>query len=125
MIDVGRHIAFWRAGAREDWDVAEQLVAAGRPRYGLFFAHLAVEKAIKAMVCRETGDLPPRIHHLVRLAELAALEVTPVQIDLLAELNAFQIEGRYPDALTPPPSMVEAQAYMKGAGELLEWLMNR
>jgi len=42
-----------------------------RIRHGLFLANLALEKALKALVCKATRDLAPRIHNLVRLAELA------------------------------------------------------
>ena len=73
MIDVERHIIYWREGSQEDWVVGQELVERGRIRHGLFFVHLALEKVLKAHVCRQTRDLAPRIHNLVRLAEQAAL----------------------------------------------------
>ncbi len=88
-MDIEKQIAYWRNGAKEDWDVAQELVQNGRTRHGLFFAHLALEKMLKALVCRQTSDLPPRIHNLVRLAELAALPLSQRQLDILAEMNAF------------------------------------
>jgi HEPN domain-containing protein len=91
----------------------------------MFFAHLALEKLLKAHVCRQTKDLAPRIHNLVRLAELAALPLSPEQIGSLAELNAFGTEGRYPDQLTAPPSSAEAVEYMRLAREIFRWLMAR
>jgi hypothetical protein len=45
MVDVPAQIAYWKGGAQEDWQVAEDLVRLGRVRYGLFFAHLALEDA--------------------------------------------------------------------------------
>jgi len=42
MIDVEKQIAYWRAGAEEDWEVAVDLVESGKARHGLFFAHLAL-----------------------------------------------------------------------------------
>ena len=104
--------------------VARELVDGGRTRHGLFFAHLALEKLLKAHVCRQTRDLAPRIHNLVRLAELAEINLRQEQIDVLAEMNAFSIEGRYPESLMPPPSMAEAQDYMARAGEAFGWLTN-
>jgi len=41
--------------------------------------------------------------NLVRLAEIAKLNLKPAQLDVLAEMNAFNIEGRYPDSLSAPP----------------------
>ena len=57
MIDIAQQIAYWRSGAREDWSVAVDLVERGRTRHGLFFVHLAIEKALKAHVCERTQDL--------------------------------------------------------------------
>ena len=69
MFDIGKQIAYWRDGAAEDWRVAQDLIKRRKVRHGLFFAHLALEKLLKALVCRRTQDLAPRIHSLVRLAE--------------------------------------------------------
>ena len=123
MIDVGKQIDFWRKGAEEDWEVAQDLVDRGRVRHGLFFAHLALEKALKANVCRITEDIPPRLHNLVRLAELAQIKPQSTQTDILAEMNAFNIEGRYPDSLSPPPSQGEATRYIRQANEVFQWLI--
>ncbi len=54
MIDIEKQIAYWRKGASEDWHVAKQLVKSQQTRHGLFFAHLALEKLLKAHVCRHT-----------------------------------------------------------------------
>jgi hypothetical protein len=43
--------------------------------------------------------MAPRLHNLVRLYELAALPVDTAKIEILAEMNAFNIEGRYPESL--------------------------
>ena len=57
MPDIDAQVAFWREGSLEDWAVARELVAGGRLRRGLFFAHLALEKLLKALVVRRTNDL--------------------------------------------------------------------
>ncbi|MBN1104555.1 MAG: HEPN domain-containing protein [Deltaproteobacteria bacterium] len=123
MIDIDKQIAFWREGAEEDWVVAQDLVNRRHARHGLFFAHLALEKALKAHVCRKTRDIAPRLHNLVRLAELSELGIQPSWRDLLAEMNAFNIEGRYPDTLSPPPSQKEALTYLNRAEEVFHWLI--
>lgn len=125
MIDIEKQVAYWRNGAREDWQVAWDLVSRRRTRQGLFFAHLALEKVLKAHVCRQTQDLAPRLHNLVRLAELAELGLNDAQIDVLAEMNAFNIEGRYPEMLTPEATMTEARNYLRKAREVYTWLMNQ
>jgi len=125
MIDVAKQIRFWRTGAAEDLTVARELLGRDRVRHGLFFLHLSLEKALKAAVCLATQDLAPRMHNLVRLAELARLPCTWEQVDVLAELNAFNIEGRYPELLLPAPTPIEAQAYLARAEGVLQWLTSR
>jgi HEPN domain-containing protein len=124
MIDIEKQIAFWRDSAKEDWDVARQLVDNGRTRHGLFFAHLSLEKILKAIVCKQSQDLAPRLHNLSRLAELAALTLDTGEMEFLAEMNAFHIEGRYPEYMTKPPTKEEALNYMAEAEGVLQWLMN-
>jgi len=122
MIDLNKQIQHWRSGSYEDWAVALELIGRDKIRHGLFIAHLALEKALKAHVCRHTGGLAPRVHNLVRLAEIAGLRLSEEQIDLLADVNEFTIEGRYPELLMPPPSRAEADDYMTRIAEVLKCL---
>jgi len=124
MVDSDKRVAYWEAGASEDWQVAHELIERRRVRHTLFFAHLALEKALKAHVCRNTGQLAPRIHNLVRLAEVAGLRPREDQLDVLAEMNQFNLEGRYPEFLTPPPPLQDARAYLNRAEGVYKWLTN-
>jgi HEPN domain-containing protein len=125
MIDIQKQIAYWQNGAVEEWDLAQDLIKRNKTRHGLFFAHLALEKLLKAHVCRQTQDLPPRIHNLTRLAELTALALDQSQVDILAEMNAFNLEGRYPDLSIAPISKKEAKSYLGRAEEVYQWLMSQ
>ena len=125
MLDIEKQVAYWCDGAAEDWQVAQDLIGRKQTRHGLFFVHLALEKLLKAHVCRHTQDLAPRIHNLIRLAELAGLTPSETQIDTLADINAFNLEGRYPDALIPIPSPGRAQEYLHRAEEVYQWLMKQ
>jgi HEPN domain-containing protein len=124
MIDAEKQVSYWRTGAQEDWEVAQELIDKGRTRHGLFFAHLALEKILKAHVCRKTQELAPRLHNLTRLVELASVDLQPDQKDVLAAMNAFNIEGRYPELLPPPPTASEAQTYITHTQEVFQCLMN-
>jgi HEPN domain-containing protein len=123
VVDIAQQIHYWRSSAEEDWDVACHLLESRRMRHGLFFAHLAVEKLLKAHVCLHTQDIAPRTHNLVRLAELAGLALTAAQTDVLAEMNEFNIEGRYPGLLLPAPSVEEAREHLARAEEIRQWLL--
>ena len=122
-IDVDKQIAFWRGSGEEDMAVARDRVHRNRTRHGLFFAHLGLEKALKAHICRATKDIAPRLHNLIRLSELAELHPQPDYVDILAEMNSFNIEGRYPDTLSLPLSQDEAIEYMKRDDEVFQWLI--
>ena len=91
MVDISQHIVYWRNGAAEDWEVANQLVNSGKTRHGMFFAHLALEKILKAHICKRTKNLAPKSHNLVRLAETAELQLKPEYVDILAEMNEFNL----------------------------------
>jgi len=125
MIDIYKQVIYWRESAVEDWQVANELISAGRLRHGLFFAQLALEKILKAHVCLHTDDLAPHIHNLIRLAEIAGIQLTPEQFDILAETNTFNIEGRYPDTALPLPKPEEAFAYLVRAEEVYQWLASQ
>ncbi len=56
---------------------------------------------------------------------MASLKLEQNFIDILAELNAFNIEGRYPDSNIIPVSQNEAIDYLKRAEEVYIWLMKQ
>ena len=122
MLDIEKQIKYWCSGAVEDWEVACNLVEQGRIRHGLFFVHLTLEKVLKAHVCRVEKELAPPIHNLIRLADKAGLSLNSDQRNLLAEVNSFNIEGRYPELFLPLPSRDEADDYIEKIGDLLECL---
>ncbi len=66
--------------------------------HALFFTHLALEKILKAHWVKDnTLDVPPRTHNLIYLLENTQLQLTDAETSFLQSMNAFQIEGRYPN----------------------------
>ena len=122
-MNVAAQVAYWRAGSDEDIAAAESLIEKGHPRHALFFAHLAVEKLLKAHVCRVTQDVAPRVHDLFRLAELAGLRLWPERAVLLARFQKYCLEGRYPDP-GPLATAEEGQRGLAEAREMRAWLMS-
>jgi len=125
MVNIVKHISYWRNGAEEDWEVAKQLIESDKIRHGLFFLHMALEKILKAHICRSINDVAPRLHNLVRLAELSGVVFEQKQMDLLAEMNPFNIEGRYPEVWGAAPFREEADMLKQRTKELFEWLKNQ
>jgi len=60
---------------------------------------MIAEKALKAVIAHKTGELPPRIHDLEKLAVLGGIRegLSEEQLVLLDTLAPLQIEARYPD----------------------------
>jgi HEPN domain-containing protein len=125
MVDIAKQILYWQEGAKEDFEVAKQLTASDKMRHGLFFAHLAIEKLLKAKVCQTTNEIAPRIHNLVRLAEITGLDLPETTLNLLAEMNEFNLEGRYPMPFLGPVSKAEADNYILKTEEVLQWLIKQ
>ena len=111
--------------SEEDIAAAETLMEKGHLRHALFFAHLAIEKILKAHVTRKTGDVPPRIHNLVRLAEMAEVALDPKRADFLRRFNLYQLEGRYPEMFEARLDAETANERLASAREMVEWLTAR
>ena len=125
MVNIEKHISYWRNGAEEDFEVANQLIGSDKIRHGLFFLHLTLEKILKAHVCRNTGDIAPRLHNLARLAELSGVTFQQEHTELLPEMNPFNIEGRYPEFWGALPFPEEVEPLNQKTGEIFEWLRNQ
>ena len=79
----------WAEQAQYDLDTADAMFKAGRYVYVLFCCQQAVEKALKAVIVKKTGEMPPRIHNLLRLAETAGIESGQEQIHFLTKLSGY------------------------------------
>lgn len=124
-MNVNKQITYWRDSGKEDWDVAIDLVASKHIRHGLFFAHLALEKTLKALVCQETEAFPPRNHNLLILATKANIELSDEQKRFVARFDRYQMEGRYPDTLAPTLDAITAGQELDQAKDFLEWLAKK
>ncbi|MEK9165530.1 MAG: HEPN domain-containing protein [Patescibacteria group bacterium] len=63
----------------------------------LFYGHIILEKMLKALVVQNTKKGSPYTHDLVRLQQLAELDLKLEEIEFLKEVNNFNIRARYPD----------------------------
>jgi HEPN domain-containing protein len=97
-VTIDEHVDYWIKSAEHDLDTAESLYTAGKYDWCLFIGHLVLEKMIKAIfVIAHDNKVPPKIHNLVKLAELASIKLTLEQKIFLDEVNDFNLETRYPD----------------------------
>ena len=125
MINTTKQIEYWIEGAKNDLDAAELLIKNGKFLHGLFFCHLAIEKAIKAFVVKEIKEVPPRSHNLIYLSEKANLIIDEDFTIFVGVLMKYQLEGRYPDYQPELPSSEMTSAYLLKTKKLLQWLENQ
>lgn len=121
-LDVDALVSDWKADSLSSWDDARYLIEDKRITLGLFALHLSLEKILKTHIIKQTRVLAPKIHDLVRLAQLAQVDLSSEQIDFLSRMNFYAIHGRYLGAKFPIPSQQTAKEYLYIAKELVEWL---
>ncbi|HUW64589.1 MAG TPA: HEPN domain-containing protein [Spirochaetia bacterium] len=117
----------WLRQAKENLKDARAMLRTRRYVFADFACHLAVEKALKAVIVERTGAPPPRRHNLIELAGVGQAPLTQIQTEFIAELNMAALGARYPDKLSqaakqyPGPTISE---YVKKAGEIIKCLEN-
>ena len=124
-MDAQEHINYWKKSSDEDFAAARSLLEKGHLRHSLFFTHLAIEKALKAHVTKEINDVPPRIHNLIRLMEIAGLKVNQQQQEFLREFGVYQLQGRYPDSEQISLDEDTVRTEISKAGETIKWLISQ
>jgi HEPN domain-containing protein len=125
ITDIQKHVSYWLESGIEDMETAELLVASRRIRHGLFFAHLAMEKIIKAHICKHTKNIAPRIHNLLRLSAQSGINFSDEQTKFLARFDRYQIEGRYPEFLPASVSQDNASKEIEEVKEFFSWLISQ
>ena len=92
------HIDYWVQTAKRDWRTVQNMYKAKDYVPALFFAHLVLEKLVKAHWIKDNNqNHPPRIHNLISLADKISYLFTDDELIFMGRMNDFQLEGRYPD----------------------------
>ena len=98
-MDKKEHIQYWIKSSEHDLETAETLFQQAKYDWCLFIGHLVLEKILKAIFVKRSKEknFPPKIHNLLKLAELSDLNLSDeIKLDLI-NFNDFNIEIRYPD----------------------------
>jgi HEPN domain-containing protein len=125
VINVEKQVIYWRESATEDLRAARALMEKEHTRHALFFAHLALEKLLKAHVVRATKDLAPKTHLLPRLAELANFSLPQDQASFIKRFDRYHIMGRYPEFPAQRMDAERARETMQKAEEVFQWLTDQ
>jgi HEPN domain-containing protein len=126
---VNERVEYWLELADYDIETAKAMLQTKRYLYVGFMCHQTVEKALKAVVARDCseGEIPPKIHHLLKLADRAGLfqKMSAEQQTFIKELNPLNIEARYPEykeAIAVGLTAEVCKAFLAGTEELLCWI---
>lgn len=106
-----------------DIDTARQMFKTKRYVYVIFMCHLAIEKALKAIVCEETNKFPPRTHDLILLTNLGKVEFPEDLLNYIGIINNVAVVTRYPEDLSKLVSSYTkavAQEYLNKALKVIE-----
>ncbi len=114
----------WQQFAEADMAAAETLMHEGHRAHALVLLQQAIEKMLKALIV-ESGEQPPKIHSLIRLADLADMALTDVQRRLLHELSNLYVLLRYPEGYVEAAGGIDeatAEEYVSASREVMAWL---
>ena len=99
--------------------------------YVAFMCHQTVEKMLKAVIAGSENDVePPRIHNLVRLADLSNLsnEFLPKQKKFIETLTPMNVEARYTaykDMIDTGLSEQKCSEFIKETEGFFVWIKQR
>lgn len=90
-------ITYWTKSSRAKLKTMKSLYASRRYADCLFFGHLTLERVIKAYVVKTTKEHAPRSHNLPYLVKLGGLHLDVRELELLEDVDTFNMAARYPD----------------------------
>jgi len=121
-------IEYWATSSKMDFEAAHDLFNAKKYPHCLFFAHLSVEKLLKALFVKANEEHSPITHNLLLLAKDSGIALSNLQVEQFAEINTFNIEARYPDEkfkFYKKCTFEFTEKYIKIIEETLDWLKKK
>ncbi len=124
---LSKQILYWRESSDYDFTMAEEIFnKSGQNLGALFFLHLSIEKALKAVIVAKSADYAPLSHNLLSLVFKCGLKPNRDQEILLATINEFNLETRYPDdrnAILSKASKSYTQTMLDQGKEVRSWIL--
>ena len=124
-MNISKQIEYWKSGAKSDIETAEILIDKGKYLHGLFFCHLTIEKILKANYVNQNKSVAPKTHDLIYLTEHSNIKMEDNDLQLIAILMKYQLEGRYPEYSPTIPPKEQLTGYLNKTKDLLEWLIQK
>ena len=117
----------WAEQARYDLETARAMLASSRYLYVIFCCQQAIEKVLKAIIVKQTQDSPPRLHNLLRLADIAGVVMGPDREEFVGELSGYYVQTRYPEDIEPLEIILNqetAAEVLQETEEVIQWLLS-
>lgn len=117
--------ANWLQSMEYDLKTASTLLKDKKYIYVIFMCHLAIEKALKAVLSEMFKGLPPYTHNLNRLVELGNIKLPPKHQDFINKINLQSVPTRYPEdfkKLSKEFNKKIAEDYLKQTRGVIKWL---
>jgi len=88
-------VNFWTKESNEDFAAAKSLFNSGYYSRSLFFAHLSLEKLLKAIFVKNQETHSPFSHDLLFLSQKSKIVLDQKQKQELDEISTFNVRARY------------------------------
>jgi len=122
---VDKETTNWMAMAKYDLESADWMLKGKRFVYAVFMCHMAVEKALKAAVRKQTGKTPPKTHDLIYLAGKSGMDFDEATVKFLEKINEYHLTTRYPEdfgRMSQEFTEKKSQETLRKATEILTWI---
>ena len=125
-----KNVQSWIDFAEEDLATAEWCIQGGRCIWAMAMCQQAIEKVIKALYVKQTGDIPERTHNLIKLAKDTGIfeELSQETKSLFDDLLIYYFSSRYPDKRKESilaSAKAEANATFNKTKEVYLWVKDK
>lgn len=117
-------VRYWLKSSREDFRAAQTLLRGGHYRLAMFCCHLAIEKALKAILQAQASVLPPKVHDLRLLLARTGLKPSARIQRFVNQMAAMSLPTRYPGPLSSGLAGIrkrQVQRALQMTKLVLEW----
>ncbi len=89
----------WFFQSDYDLETAVDMFKSGRYVYCIFMCHLSLEKALKGLFVKRTGEYPSKSHSLLFFIEKLGIQMSDSSYEFVFTLNKISIPTRFPEDL--------------------------
>jgi HEPN domain-containing protein len=125
---MAKDAAEWIKQSDYDYDTAELMRQSGRNFYAVFMCHMAIEKALKALLLLRTKEIPPKTHNLLLLLTKTGIKPPEIIAENIIRLNEANVATRYPEELSEMIKVYDNDTVIRVLSqtkEALTWIKTR